>query len=254
MRLEGGVLIILDKFYSLRSKIYKIMAKAVIIYGPPGSGKGTQAELLTKRFNFIHFDTGRYIESVLSSPAAAKDKILRKEKKLFESGKLNTPAWVLKIVSEAAKRFGTLKYNIVFSGSPRTFFEAFGDPEGASKKQSGLMKLLEKLYNKKNILVVEIDVKPQTSIFRNSNRRLCSVCGLPFLASAKISSCPFCAAPPRRRILDNPEIIKVRLQEYKNRTYPIIKELKRLRYLIARINGEQPPYLVHNNIVKKISL
>lgn len=223
--------------------------KIVIIYGPPGSGKGTQAELLARKFDFIHFDTGRYGESLLYAPGALKDPILRRERENFESGKLFTPSWVLKISSEAAKKFGNLKYNIVFSGSPRTFFEAFGD-----KKIKGLIHCLNSFYGKKNILVVEIDVRPQTSIFRNSNRRLCSVCGLPFLASAKINSCQFCAAPPRRRVLDNPETIKIRLQEYKNRTYPIIKELKRLKYSVIKINGEQPPYLVHNNIVKKIGL
>jgi len=42
-----------------------MMKKVVIIFGPPGSGKGTQAELLARKFNFVHFDTGRYEENLL---------------------------------------------------------------------------------------------------------------------------------------------------------------------------------------------
>lgn len=223
--------------------------RAVVIYGPPGSGKGTQADLLARKYGFIHFDTGRYIESVVHNPALQKSAVIRRERKLFDTGILCTPSWVLKVVREATKKISKAGYSIVYSGSPRTLFEALGD-----KKNKGLFAELKKLYGGKNINIIRLKVGPKTSIKRNSNRLVCSVCGLPILAASKAKSCSFCAGPARRRTLDKPEVIKVRLREYEERTLPIVKEAKKLGVKIMEINGEPAPYKVHENIVKKLGL
>lgn len=225
------------------------MKKAIIIYGPPGSGKGTQAELLARKFSFIHFDTGRYIEELLRSKAVLKDPILRQQKNFFDKGILCTPSWVLKIISEAVTRIGQSGAGIVFSGSPRTLFEAFGD-----QKQNGLFATLDKIYGRKNILIVELKVRPSNSIQRNSGRVVCSVCGLPALRWAKIKNCPFCAGPFRKRTLDKPAVIKIRLKEYEQRTYPLLAQAKRIGYRVIAINGEPKPYQVFANLVKKTKI
>ena len=225
------------------------MQKAVIIYGPPGSGKGTQADLLVRKFSFIHFDTGRYIEALLRSPEAKKDPILRREKKLFDSGMLCTPEWVLKVVREEATRIAKAGYNIVFSGSPRTLFEAFGD-----KHTKGLVETLAALYGVKNMSVVLLQVNDATSIKRNSHRLVCSVCGLPKLESAKLPHCPLCAGPMRTRSLDNADVIKVRLQQYRERTYPIVAGMKNLKFNIVKVNGEPLPYKVSEKVVTALKL
>lgn len=225
------------------------MKKAIIIYGPPGSGKGTQAELLARKFNFIHFDTGRYLEELLRSKAALKDKILRREKNFFDRGILCTPSWVLKIVSQAVTTIGRSGAGIVFSGSPRTLFEAFGD-----SKQKGLLAILDKIYGHQNILIIKLKVKPAISIQRNSHRLICSVCGLPALRWAKIKTCPFCAGPFRKRTLDKAAIIKIRLKEYEQRTSPLLKRAKKAHYHIIEINGEPKPYQVFADLVKKIKI
>ena len=106
--------------------------KAVMIYGQPGSGKGTQANLLQAVKNFYHFDTGRYIERVIRDPANAKDKIIQREKKLNESGLLNTPSWVLGIFKKETEKIAKANMGIVYSGSPRTMYEAFGEPSKKS--------------------------------------------------------------------------------------------------------------------------
>jgi len=222
--------------------------KAVIIFGPPGSGKGTQAELLAKKFNFIHFDTGRYLENLIYSPNALKDPILKKQKENFESGKLFSPLWVLKKVKEATKKIAAADKGIVYSGSPRTIIEAFGN-----KNQKGLMSLLEKLYGKKNILIFKLNVPQKSSIKRNSQRLICSVCGLPILATAKINRCAFCYGPLRKRTLDKPEVIKVRLKEYKKNSFPIFKELKKQGYKIFNINAQVWPYQIFKNISRFIN-
>lgn len=223
--------------------------RAIIMYGPPGAGKGTQATLLERKFNFIHVDTGRYIEGVVHSPEAKRDPILRREQILFDSGKLCTPSWTLKIIREAATRIGRAGFGLVFSGSPRTLYEAIGD-----KQNPGLVQTLEKFYGKKQITVIFLDIRPQTTLRRNSNRLVCSVCGSPVLAHAKTSHCLFCAAPLRRRTLDSPKVIKVRLKEFKERTYPILKEMKRRGWTIKKINAEGKPYKVFDTIVSVLEL
>ncbi|MFH0712778.1 MAG: nucleoside monophosphate kinase [Candidatus Jorgensenbacteria bacterium] len=223
--------------------------QAVVIYGPPGSGKGTQADLLARKYNFVHFDTGRYIEAVVRDPALQKNPVIRRERKLFDTGILCTPKWVLKIVRDATKRVFDAGYGIVYSGSPRTLFEALGD-----KGQRGLFAALIGLYGKKNITVLKLCIKSQTSIKRNSNRLVCSVCGLPILAASKLRNCSFCSGPARRRTLDKPEVIKVRLKEYEERTLPLVKEAKKLSIKVKDVNGEPAPYKVHAEIIKKIGL
>lgn len=220
-----------------------------IIYGPPGAGKGVQAELLSKRFQSIHFDTGRFIENLLNSEEVDKDESLIKEKERFDSGELNTPSWVLKIVKEAANRISSAGMSLVFSGSPRTVFEAFGDEEN-----EGLLEVLKREYGQENINIIFIDIEEGTSIKRNSSRLICSLCGLPILASAEITKCAFCGAETRKRTLDKPEIIKNRLVEYRNRTYPIIERMKREGYKIIDIDGEKTPKSVHEDILKKVGL
>lgn len=225
------------------------MAKAVIIYGPPGSGKGTQADLLARKFNFIHLDTGRYLEGILRAPGATKNPLLKREKENFDSGKLLTPSWVLSITRKETERIAKAGYNLVYSGSPRTLFEAFG--EGKTK---GLLETLIKLYGKQNISIVLLEVRDATSITRNSHRLVCSQCGLPKLESVSLPHCPLCAGPMRTRSLDNPEVIKVRLKEYRDRTYPIVAEMKKRGFTVSRINGEPLPYKVSQNVVKALKL
>jgi adenylate kinase len=229
------------------------MKIAIIMYGPPGSGKGTQAKLLADKFGLIHFDTGKYIEQVVHDPANRKDKIIQRERKLFDSGILCTPDWVLKIVGEKTEKLAEAGFGVVFSGSPRTFYEAFGD-----KKQEGLIDVLEKHYGKKNIFIFNVDISAQNSIKRNGNRLLCSVCGTQLMATfkdvAKLKTCPFCGGKLYRRTLDKPETIKIRLKEYRERTLPIAAELKKRGYKIIRINGEPTPEKIHKKIVSLLKL
>lgn len=226
--------------------------KVIILYGPPGSGKGTIAALLAKNLDFIHFDTGQYIErSFLYNPKYRKDKIVQQQRKFFETGKLFTPSWTLGIVSRASKKIAAVGWNIVFSGSPRTIFEAFGD-----RKQIGLMKILEKLYGRKNIFIFELKTSAKTSIKRNSNRVICSICGQPslFLYTGKLPCCAVCAGPFKKRTLDNPKIIKTRLIEYQRRTQPIFQGLKKSGYKITGLDGEPAPYKVFQKIIQKIKV
>ena len=226
---------------------------AIIIFGPPGSGKGTQAQLLAEKFNLVHFDSGSYLRKILYDPKYKKNKAIQAERKLNEAGKINTPLWVLKIIADKIKKIEKLNESVVFSGSPRSTFEAFGD-----KKHKGLMKILEEFYGKKNIRIFILNISEKESIKRNSKRIVCSICRTPLLSQMSdvkcqmFKDCPFCAGPLKSRFDDKKEIIVERLKEYQQRTFPIIKELKRKKYKIININGYQFPYKIHQKIIANI--
>jgi len=226
------------------------MKKVIIIYGPPGAGKGTQANLLAAKLGFLHFDTGKYLERFVHDPENQKNPIIKKERVLFDAGKLCTPGWVLKIVRQKTIELSRSNFGLVFSGSPRTVFEAFGD-----SKNQGLIEAFEKYYGKKNIIPIVLQVSPKTSVLRNSSRLVCFVCGTVVLSGNCVGKmCPICASPLERRTLDTPEIIKTRLKEYAARTEPILDGLKKRGYRPQEINGEPLPYTVFKNIVRKIKL
>ncbi len=222
--------------------------KAIILYGPPGSGKGTQAELLARKGGSIHFDTGQFIERLVHSPEALHNPILTREKKLFDAGILCTPSWVLSTIKNATKKIAKAGYNVVYSGSPRTLFEAFGD-----KKNRGLIYELNALYGKKNVVIIHLKIATATCATRNAARFICSVCGLPRLAGGTPAShCVFCGGKLMKRTLDDPKVIVTRMKEYETRTAPIFNQLKKEGYSIHNVDGNTAPYKVMEKIEKAL--
>lgn len=195
--------------------------KAVIFYGPPGSGKGTQAELLVKKTGYRHFDTGRYIEAEINDPEKLKSPIVKRQKKLFMSGKLCEPKWVISIVEKPIKEFSGKGFGLVFSGSPRVESEAFG----VKGKKNGTVELLENAYGRKNMIVFWLNIPVAESVRRNSLR------GRPGL--------------------DQPKIIRVRCREYKKETLPILKRMKERGIKIVRVNASPKPQVIAREVFKK---
>lgn len=223
--------------------------QAVIIYGPPGAGKGTQAELLARRFGFVHFDGGRVIENIVHGPEAAKDPVLRRQRMLFDTGKMCDPEWFLKMAKETTERIARVGSSIVYSGAFRTDYEVFGDG-----RVKGLLTALVRLYGKKNVHVVMLSIRPQASVRRNSLRKVCAVCGLQQLPGARHPRCLFCDGPMRVRSLDKPVVIRARLKEFEARAFPIIAKLKRYGVRVVKVDGEPAPYRVFENILKTLKL
>lgn len=213
------------------------MQKAIILLGPPGAGKSTQAELVTYCFNLIHFDTGRRIENFIEQEP--KQSPIRRK---FEQGILLEPLWVLRLLKNETGKIAKAGFGVVLSGSPRTILEAFGD-----KRHQGLIPFLVKLYGRKNIFIFELGISPRTSIQRNSGRLICSICQRPAF-NPKVKKCNFCNGELIKRSIDKPAIIKVRLQQYEERTLPIIKELRKRKFRIIKIDARAKP----NEIFKKI--
>ncbi len=223
-----------------------------MVFGPPGAGKGTQANLLAAKLNLIHFDTGKYIEQAVHDPTNRNNPEIDKERINFDTGLLNSPQWVYKIVKAGTQKIADSGFGIVFSGSPRTYEEAF-DAEG---KDTGLLYFIEKVFGRENIKAIFLQVKPETSIKRNSNRLICSVCGTAVMyhEHSRPEFCPICGGLFRRRTLDTPETIKVRLKAYAERTFPIIDGLKKHGFEVLEIDGEPLPYEVFGSILEKLKI
>lgn len=209
--------------------------------GVPGSGKSTQADFLANKLGLMHFNTGKHLESILNDPVNRQKKTVIKEKKNFDTGRLVTPSFVVGEIKKKILSIAKAGWGVVFSGSPRTAYEA-----------EKLAPFLEKLYGRSNIYVFFIDVPVAESIKRNSKRFVCNFCGAPLLTkfypSKNPKYCPVCGGKLYRRTLDNPASIKVRLEEYKNRTKPVFEKLRKRGYKIINIDGTPPPYRVFQKI------
>lgn len=214
--------------------------RAIIFIGPIGSGKGTQADILAEKFNLTHLETSKMLEFAFKN-ADSSDEKLAEEKKKWETGLLNDPEWVTQFVLREITELAKQGKGVILSASPRTLFEAEKElPE------------LEKLFGKENILIFHIGLSEAESIKRNSGRRICEKNRHPipnFPEFQNLTACPQDGSRLVTRALDKPDIIKVRYQEYMNRTHPILGYLQEHGYKIIRINGEQPIEKVASDIL-----
>ncbi len=220
----------------------------IILYGPPGSGKGTQANILANKLNLLHLDTGKFLESLVHDPERQSEALIKRERALFDKGMLMTPSFVLKEIAAKVREIRKAGWGIIFSGSPRTIYEA-----------NALLPILDTLYGKKNIFIFLLELPAAFSIKRNSRRLVCSVCGHMVLAEyhpkGAPNRCPVCAGPLYQRTLDKPDVIKIRLEEFKHRTMPILKLLKQQKYRVTKIDARPAPHTVLGKIygtLKKI--
>ncbi|MCD6148360.1 nucleoside monophosphate kinase [bacterium] len=227
-------------------------SKVIILLGPPGSGKGTQAILLSEKLNLYYIETSKIIEAnVMKAKKGEFISIkgnkfpLAKEKKLWKTGKLCTPEVVSFWVKEKIKELSKEKKGLVFAGSPRTLYEG-----------KEVIPLLKKLYGRKNIKIILLHISAEETIFRNSHRRICQLMRHPILYSEetkKLKRCPLDGSKLlKRKGLDDPKVIKVRIKEYKERTLPLLDYFQKENLKIKKINGSLPPADVFKNILKSL--
>lgn len=219
---------------------------AIITIGAPGSGKGMQADLLADRMGLFHMDTGKLLRAILSDESLKNDPVIKRERKLNDDGILNTPSWVLSTLKKRVGFMAKMGYGIVFSGSPRTLYEA-----------EGLVPYLEKLYGRNNVYAINLKVPFSVAEKRNRARLVCTTCRRPLLTALypvkNPKNCPVCGGVLKRRTDDDPEKFKTRIEEYENRTMPIMKYLRSRGYKIIAIDGTPAPFKVFEKIEKSIS-
>jgi adenylate kinase len=218
---------------------------AVIFFGPPGSGKGMQADLVADALGLIHIDTGKVLRSIFADPVAMRDPINKREKKINDAGILNTPSWVVGVLKNRIRAVAKTGYGIAFSGSPRTLYEA-----------ERIIPLLEKLFRKKNIKFFHLRVPLKVAARRNRKRLVCTICRRPLLVQyypiKNPKRCPVCAGALERRIDDDPAKFKTRTLQYLERTRPILEYVRRRGYRIYGIDGTPPPWKVFYKIRSRI--
>ncbi|MEK7519459.1 MAG: nucleoside monophosphate kinase [Patescibacteria group bacterium] len=227
--------------------------KVIIILGPPGSGKGTQAELLADRLGLFHLETSKLIEVNLKNvkkgdfvKVGGKKYFLLQEKKARESGGLMSPPLISFWIKDKVQEVKKTGKGIVLSGSPRTLSEG-----------KELIPLLKKLYGVQEIKIILLTLNAKDSIWRNSHRKTCQLFRHPILfdkETKNLTKCPFDGSKLFSRKDDNPKVIKFRLEEYKEKTLPVLDYLKKANLKLAKVNGAPPPAAVFQDILKTLKL
>lgn len=226
--------------------------KIVILLGPPGSGKGVEGTLLSERFNLYHFETSKILEREFNNSddqgfleVEGEKYYYSDEKNNWKNGKLVSPPVVVELISKEIKRLHEREEGIIFSGSPRTIYEG-----------ERVIPLLVDLYGKDNIDIIIFGVKPETTIWRNSHRRICELMRHPILFNEEtenLTKCPLDGSKLlKREGLDDVETIKVRLKEYQERTKPLIEYIKKQGLRFNEIDAEGSVEAVYREILKKI--
>jgi len=226
--------------------------KVIILLGPPGSGKGTQAELLSEKLNLYYLETSKIIESHVMDArkgeyvlVGQKKYPLVKERELWKSGILCTPTVVSFWVKKKIKELFTEGRGIVMAGSPRTL------PEGKDQ-----IPFLKRACGANSIKVILLELSPEQTFFRNTHRRICELMRHPVLytkQTAKLKNCPLDGSKlVRRKGLDDPETINTRLKEYKERTYPLVQYFKKQGLKVIKVKGEQSVVDVFKDILNAV--
>jgi adenylate kinase len=184
----------------------------IVIMGPQGSGKGTQAELISKRFSIPHIDTG----SLLREHVAKKTEIGKIIEKPMMKGDLVPPEAVDKIIKLRLSEPDAQK-GFIIDGYPRQLEQA---------------EFLDNVAEIDAVLVIE--VPDDISVKRIAGRRTCKKCAAVFTSAAK--KCSECSGELFQRKDDKEDIVRKRLEKYHEETEPLIEYYKP-REIVHVIDG-----------------
>lgn len=214
----------------------------IIIMGPQGSGKGTQARLLAEKYDLQIFETG----SVLRKIAKEDTEIGRKIDEIINV-KGNIVPWDLMKEKILGQKLSELDENkgIIFDGTPRIAEEA----KFWHKKLKDVGRKIDYIFY--------IDLPKEESVRRLSLRKLCRKNNHPLIVGKDLkeedTKCPICGSEVYRREDDTPEKILKRLEWSKELLSPVIEYYKSKDMLIE-INGNNTVELVYQEILGKMKL
>jgi adenylate kinase len=182
----------------------------IILLGAPGSGKGTQGELLTKTYGFPRISTGDLLRDAVSRGTS----LGQHAKTTMERGELLADDLVVKMVEERIAKPDCAD-GYILDGFPRTMNQA---------------QMMEKINQNHQEVVIEIALPDEVVVSRLSARRICSSCGTIYNLmgqSPKVENvCDVCSGELVRRDDDRPEVIQDRLKVYHEQTKPLIDHYK----------------------------
>lgn len=203
----------------------KGLVKVIILLGPPGSGKGTQAARLTKELNIPHISTGDLFRENISKGT----ELGRRAQTYMETGKLVPDELVLDMLFDRVSRSDSAN-GYLLDGFPRTIpqAEALGKHLGVNTK----------------LIVFELDVPDEVIIKRAEGRLTCKSCGAIYnryytsLANERV--CDKCAGELFQRPDDKLDVVQERLRVYHDQTQPLVNYYSK-KGILKRIDGTMAP-------------
>ncbi len=211
----------------------------LILFGPPGVGKGTQAKKLSAKYGIPHISTGDILREAVKNKTA----LGIRAQEIMQRGELVPDDIMVGIVRDTLKK-PRCKTGFILDGFPRSLGQA-----------ESLNKILAELKIN-NIYIINITASEEELIKRLTNRRACKSCGSIFnykeIKDKK--ECPVCHADNSfyQRNDDKEDVIRNRLKVYSSTTKPVLQYYKKHNYVID-INGLQEIEEVTNNILSALS-
>ncbi|PQM29346.1 adenylate kinase [Sphingopyxis lindanitolerans] len=196
----------------------------IILLGPPGAGKGTQASRLESEHGMVQLSTG----DMLRAAVKAGTPIGLQAKAVMDAGALVSDAIVSGLIGERLDELGG-ETSVIFDGYPRTAAQA--DALDAILSDRG-----RKLDH-----VIELVVEEDALVDRITGRFSCAQCGAGYHDRYKLpkvaDTCDVCGAHDfKRRPDDNEETVRTRMAEYRAKTAPILP-IYEARGIVARVDG-----------------
>lgn len=182
----------------------------LILLGPPGAGKGTQAERIASRFGLPHISTGDIFRAAIKegTPLGVQ------AKSFLDAGELVPDSIVIGIVAERLGQKDCLQ-GFLLDGFPRTIPQADALEANLAEGERSVTR------------VINIAVDPEKLVKRLSGRRVCRNCGAPYHVESKKEKlagyCDLCNGELYQRDDDQEETIRRRLSVYREQTEPLIR-------------------------------
>ena len=213
----------------------------IILLGPPGAGKGTQAARLVEEHGMVQLSTG----DMLRAAVKAGTPVGLQAKAVMDAGQLVSDEIVSALIGDKLDEMGADK-GAIFDGYPRTAAQA-----------ESLDAILESRGRTLDH-VIELDVDEDALVERITGRFTCAQCGTGyhdiFKQPAVEGVCDVCGAKEfKRRPDDNAETVRTRMAEYRAKTAPILP-IYEARGLVSRVDGMADIGLVSaaiENILKR---
>lgn len=208
----------------------------LVLMGPPGAGKGTQGEILSKRLGIDTISTGVMLRSAIKEGT----EVGKLAEQYINDGKLVPDDVIVAIVKERLSQPDCAK-GFILDGFPRTIAQA----DALTKSGVKIDKVLS------------LEVEDEKIVSRLSSRRECSKCGTPYNVisnkPAVEGKCDKCGGDLIQRADDNPETIQNRLNVYHDQTEPI-KDYYAKAGLLVTAKGEEKLEDTTNNVAEALGL